>query len=578
MLLAVCALGVFVQVAGTIDATGMGGAPPWLGWLGANTAASSRPFNLVVTAVDPSGPAAHAGLRRGDLIDIRANTLAERFSLFGAPLNGRPLVLSVHSGSLQRDITVTPRPQKLRWDFWLGTFESLWLLLFATLIAWRRADVRQMRLLSLWLAFFTLAGGTFVFAAPWAWVYIVFSVFNLVVAWLSVALLVAFANCFALPLSRPRRIIQWLFYTLVALSVAIAAIGIFGVITLQFSPISFLWAQWGIILAVAAVVLAVVSSLLAIAASRGVERQRAVWTMVPIAVYFCVFMVTVIAASSSSSYADSVVLNLLGAVVLLAAPVALTYAALSRRLIDIGFFLNRAAVFTIVSTIVIAVFVLVEFAASEWFVSASRTASTVIGMGLALVLGLSMRFIHRHVDHFVDRVFFRKRHEDEAALRRFAHESSYITDRSILLERAVQEVKEHTDATDATILVQDGAASYASVETDGPRTTANENDPGILALRAWHKPIDLGAQQDSVLRGEFAFPMVSRGTLMGVLVCGEKRSGEAYAPDESEALLVLAQGVGTALDVLSAQGDHGNELVLKKLDQLRVDVKRMSHT
>ena len=186
-----------------------------------------------------------------------------------------------------------------------------------------------------------------------------------------------------------------------------------------------------------------------------------------------------------------------------------------------------------------------------------------------------MRFIHKYVDRFVDHVLFRKRHEDEAALRRFAHEASFITDRSTLLERAVREVKEHTNAAEVTILVQDGSTAYASVKSDGVRSTASENDPGILALRAWHKPVDLGSLGDSVLRGEFAFPMVSRGTLVGVLVCEAKCSGEAYAPDESEALLALAHGVGTALDVLSAQNDGAIkslggrlDLIVKKLDAL----------
>jgi GAF domain-containing protein len=190
-------------------------------------------------------------------------------------------------------------------------------------------------------------------------------------------------------------------------------------------------------------------------------------------------------------------------------------------------------------------------------------------------LGLSLRYNHRYVDRFVDRVFFRKRHEDDAALRRFAHEASFITDRSTLLERAAREVREHTDAADVTILVQEGAATYVSAKSDGVRATASENDPGIVALRAWHKPVDLGSLGDSVLRGELAFPMVSRGTLVGVLVCDAKRSGEAYAPDESEALLALAHGVGTALDVLSAQNDGAIkslggrlDLIVQKLDAL----------
>lgn len=57
------------------------------------------------------------------------------------------------------------------------------------------------------------------------------------------------------------------------------------------------------------------------------------------------------------------------------------------------------------------------------------------------------------------------------------------------------------------------------------------------------------------LRGEFAFPVISRGDLLGALICGAKRDGEAYAPDESDALQALAHGVGTALDTLSSQSN-----------------------
>lgn len=196
MLLAICALATFVQIASIVDATGMGGAPPWQGSWGANAGASSEPFYLTITSIDRGGPIANAGLRRGDLIDIRANTLVERYSLFKVPLNGRPLILAVHRGSQQEKLTVIPQAPRLTWNFWLATFAALWLLLFAILIAWRGADMPQMRLLSLWIATFVFTGALLGFAAPWAWVYVLLNVSVSLVAPLSVALLAAFASGF----------------------------------------------------------------------------------------------------------------------------------------------------------------------------------------------------------------------------------------------------------------------------------------------------------------------------------------------------------------------------------------------
>jgi GAF domain-containing protein len=171
-------------------------------------------------------------------------------------------------------------------------------------------------------------------------------------------------------------------------------------------------------------------------------------------------------------------------------------------------------------------------------------------MAVALVLGLSLRPAHKYADLFVDRVFFRKRHDDEEALRRFALETSYITDRSVLLDRALCEVKEHTSADDVVVLVEDGNAEYTSA-SNGVRLAVGENDPGIVMLRAWGKPVSLHDVRGSALRGDLAFPMISRGRLVGALVCGAKRDGEAFAPDEYDALTALAHGVGTALDTLS---------------------------
>jgi hypothetical protein len=554
-LLGICALAALAQAADVVDATGVGGAPPWQGWWGAATGASSRPFNLTVTSVDRGGPAARAGLHRGDLSDIRANTLIERYSLFDVPLNGRPLSLSVHQASLQKKLTVIPRAPILTWNFWLFTFAAFWLLLFAALIAWRGADLPQMRLLSLWIAAFVLTGALIGFAAPWAWVYVLLNISESVIGSLSVALLAAFASGFAQPFSRLRRITEWLCYTFLAIYIVISLVGTAGVITLRFDPLPFVAGNAGLVSIAAAVLMAVICGLLAIGASRGVERQRAVWTLVPLAAFFCFFIVGLIATSSSSSYAVTIVVSLVSTLVLLTAPVALTYAALSRRLIDVGFFLNRAAVFTIVSAIVIGAFVLAEWAAGAWLVSGTHahTASAFVGTVVALCLGISLRYIHGYVERFVDRVFFRKRHEDESALRRFAHEASYISDRSTLLDRAVRTVKRHTSAH-AAILVRDGTAAYAFA-TDGERAEVSENDPSIVALRAWNKPIDLHAFADSQIRGEFAFPMTSRGNLLGALICGTKRDGESYAPDESEALQAVAHGVGTALDILSSQSD-----------------------
>ena len=154
----------------------------------------------------------------------------------------------------------------------------------------------EMRLLSLWLAAFAFTGALIDFAVPWVWLYVLLNISLSVVAPLSVALLAAFASGFAQPLSRLRRLTQWLCYAFLAIFTAISLVGMAGVITMRFDPVPFVGGIAGLFSAAAAVLMAVLCGLLAIAASRGAERQRAVWTLVPLAAFFCIFVAQLIEA------------------------------------------------------------------------------------------------------------------------------------------------------------------------------------------------------------------------------------------------------------------------------------------
>jgi hypothetical protein len=576
-LLTLCSLAAILTIAATFDYFGIVGTP-WAGNPGTSLGTASEPYRALVLSVDPSGPADRAGLRPGDRVDIHANTVLERLQLFyGFPttINGRPVTLVVDRGARQERLTITP----VAWDparygyFVVSLIGLLWLALFAALIAWRGAQTPGNFLLCALLLCITIGslGDTGSIALPWVWGYVCLFILG-TLTFVSVVLWAALASSFAQPLSVLRRIALWLCIASVAISLAIGIAHFVGIMTLWFDPMRF--AQVRRIPMNAAILMAIVCSALAIRASHGVERQRAAWSLVALSLYFGVDRLGSIAAGFQGSYATYEALVGLENLNFFVMPVALTYVALSRRLIDIGFVLNRTIVFAILSTLVIGAFILAEWAATEWLVNASHTTGAIVGMLVALGLGLSLRYIHKYVDRFVDHVFFRKRHEDEAALRRFAHESSFISDRSVLLERAVREVRDHTNVDAATILVRDGAASYVSA-SKAESATFSENDPVLVALRAWNKPVDL-RDMKTELRGEVAFPMISRGVLVGALVCGPKRDGQAYAPDESEALWALARGVGTALDTLSSQGDGAMQQLRDTVDKLEAILAKLS--
>ena len=169
---------------------------------------------------------------------------------------------------------------------------------------------------------------------------------------------------------------------------------------------------------------------------------------------------------------------------------------------------------------------------------------------IAVVLGLSVRFVHARVERFVDSVFFRKRHDDERALAQFAKDAPYVTDPTILLARAGEALRHHAGVSFARILV----------ETNRAFGELSENDPAIVRLRATQSVLDLRTIETQI-DGELAYPMAARGRLVGVLVLGPRVSGESYAPDESVAIAQVATSLGNSLDAFAKQREVHHEIV-----------------
>jgi hypothetical protein len=440
--------------------------------------------------------------------------------------------------------------------------------------------VREARILCALLALYPLSSAFL----PGAWIGpspgldAAAAIVGFVLLWIQAALLPMYASLVAKPLSATRRILTTLAY------VSIAAIAVFDVVRIvDVWNGSLPWVaqgvgpEWNMSYGVIPYAFVIFCGLAALAAASGAERTRIAYVLAPLMVFFAsqgmLYLVT--AFASSAQHGTALVLSYgfanLGTFV---APLGMTYALLNRRVLDIGFALNRVAIFSGVSIVVVGVFMLVEWALASWLQQQSHTTSLVVGAALALLLGFSIRFVHDRVEHVLDRVFFRKRHEDEIAIRRLAREAAFITDPAILADRTIEVLQRHADASFASLALSNGNGKYGDV---------SENDPAIVSLRTWHRRLDLHGV-NTQFAGEFAYPMISRGRLIGALLLGPKRSQESYAPDESDAIEDLADHVASVLDVLgrSASSDDAVLTELKALQRaltdqfssLRSDLKR----
>jgi hypothetical protein len=519
--------------------------------------------------VAPESPAYAAGLRSGDVVDAAHLSSAERYRLWtGTWVYGERVTLPVLRPGGAEAVTVTAsQKENLRWDSLMGWIGSTWAFAFALLLAWRRSGTPQARLLTMLLVLPNVAINLFPFdwATGSALVDAASFAFSNVcgAGW---ALLATFSMLYARPPDALRRTLALATYVCAAVS-AMLGISAVAAAWLGFADPLRLFGGRPVANAAIALVLffAFSCALATFARTRGAQREQFGWVIAALSPWVVGGMA--VSVASALDLRTALVVSLAVANVgNLAAPVGFTYAMLNRRLLDISFALNRAAVYGTVSLAVVGIFVLVEWAFGEWFSHASHTTNFAVGAALALALGVSARTVHRRVDDALDNLFFRKRHEDEQAIRNFAREAPYTTDSDTLVSRAQACLQQHAGATTVAILVLGEAGRYGGV---------SENDRAIVSMRTWNKPVDLHGLQTQ-LEGDFAYPMIARGRLIGVIAIGPKQSGESYAPDESAAIAQLANGVGTALDLISNEGDRTQRELLDAVRALQVSIGDLS--
>jgi len=294
--------------------------------------------------------------------------------------------------------------------------------------------------------------------------------------------------------------------------------------------------------------------------ARESERQKVLWVAASLAVGVAGFFVTLVlgAAGIREPLRDAPMLSLV------AIPLGSAYAILRYRLLDIGFVVNRATVFGVTSLLVLAALALVDFGLQNllgtWLV---RTGLT-IQLALALGIGVATRPLHHAVDTFVDDLFFRKRHQAEAALRDLARDLAYIDNSVIVIERSVEAIALQAELR-ALCYLSSGEAFAFAHSSGGVAVPAaiDRNDQAVVRMLATRTVVDLHAVQTRV-DGDFAFPMFARDRLTGFIACGDKVDGvAAYAPDEVRAIADLARAAGVALDLLRV------ETLERELDALR---------
>jgi hypothetical protein len=490
--------------------------------------------------------AATGGLRPGDRIEPSSGSYSDRENFSEWPA-GTVLRWHVRRGTQTFDTTTTVEPStpaELAFFAVVQCFR-LAMILVAIIIAARRPDAGEARAL---VTFMTTIGLAAWITPPWLpdrlliWAAVV--KYPLIMVGLGYA--AKFACLFpATSGTGVRDIIRRVAVPLALVAAAFSVATSLAKHTLLHGALPYQTTVTAVIQDVLYLLMAmmVVAFAIGAIAARGPDRQRALWASGSVLVGFSgvIFNILALALDAEAPWMQFLQITII------AIPLGLGYTILRHRTIDIGFVISRALVLTVISFILVAAFGLIERALGKLFIDESHIASRSVEIALALGLGFSLRTLHVRVERGVDYLFFRGRQQSLAALRAFQRDVFYIESPAAVEEQTVTIIMRHADAAAVTIVGELAASS---------------DDPLFVRLRSSRQPIKL-RDTATALHGEYAFPMVVRGALIGALIVAAKRNGETYDPVERDLLAEIAERAGIALDALRTIA------IRRELDELR---------
>ncbi len=495
-----------------------------------------------VVAIAPNSVAARAGIVPGDIVRVN---VPHAFSV-NWPVPGQRVAFEVTHGSEKRTVILTAQPfflHRYTTENILFATEIVALLLTA-LLAWRRWNDPVARPLMLYLL---LQATTLSIGNLPGYTYGYIRSVQTILIFCSYASLIRFTAIYPSldRLSRLRRgFAVWAPGVTLALG-AIFAIDQFAVDWLNRAVQASVEYRYASLVCANAVPL--LGLVLGALSSPPADRRR------------LIFLIAFFIAGIGGPIAYNVILATSAISPPLARPLLSTlivmnagfvYMILRHRMFDIGFVLNRAAVYAVLTTVFVPLFALLEWLAERYLSSQNRTESALLQVGIALVLFISIRRVHASAEKVVDEWLFRERHENETALRDFARHVLFITDERTIADRTVSHICARTEALWSAIYqIERTGGTYGLLSRCGdlaPPATLSENDAAVVAMRADRACAEHVA--DSALGEALVLPLFARAISSGFIVCGPKKSGEAYAPDERDALVQIANAVANAFD------------------------------
>lgn len=281
---------------------------------------------------------------------------------------------------------------------------------------------------------------------------------------------------------------------------------------------------------------------------------------------------------------------------------SVAYAIVKHDLFDIDRVVRQSFVYALVSITVVAAYGIVVAVPTRFLVLPGE-APALIGLLFILIFAFALDPLRRTVQRFVDRAFYRTRLDYRATIgelseiltsfldgREIADQVTRVVSDAMHLESATVYLRASADGMPAVRWARKGMvlAELGGDDTHEAVAAAFEGDHRDVLLSETLDGGPTTAREDASARpagrelarlgSVLALPLSLRGTPIGFLALGKRRSGQPFSSDDVELLRTLANQ--TAIALQNARSYQALQDLTRNLDekvQLQTEELRISN-